>query len=123
MGGIAGCCELADALARLLCVTYTSSLLCDSMILSFPEVGGDPQNFSAPGKYFIFIALTKMIKTDVEDGCFTCHWHSINVNTCADSENRFFWKTEELQGDVRRGNLKAASVLLPPADFPKYVTL
>lgn len=73
------------------------------------------QNFPGPGKYLIFIVL---IKIDVEDGYFICHWHSTNVNTYADSGDRFFWKMKEMQGDVHTRNLKAPSVLPLFAEFP-----
>lgn len=63
------------------------------------------QNFPGPGKYLIFFVQIIMIKTDVEDGFFTCHWHSLKVNFYADSEDRFFLKIKEF-------------LLLPSAKFP-----
>lgn len=50
------------------------------------------QNFPGPDKYLIFLVLIKITKPDVEDGYFTCRWHSININTYADSEEKFFQK-------------------------------
>lgn len=125
MGGIPGCCELADVLARLLSVivhgVWGRSPVTGEMQmlhLSSRKFGRMVQNFPGPGKYLTFIVLIKMIKRDVEDGYFTCHWHSININTYADSEDRFFWKIKEMQEDVLRRNLKAPSVLPPSAEFP-----